>query len=123
MSKIRCGEILSQSGPEKVEPALDLIGGRRQGFYYNPPSLLRWRVFFIARHKYHHFGVTEYMPITAHKISKPKRKASAQKSKAENIIALAHKHFSSVPKKAWEGLPTDLAKNADHYLYEHPKEK
>jgi len=27
----------------------------------------------------------------------------------------------SVPEEAWEGVPTDLSKNLDHYLYGVPK--
>ena len=28
-----------------------------------------------------------------------------------------------VPPDAWDGLPTDLAKNKKHYLYGHPKDE
>ena len=62
------------------------------------------------------------MAITAKKISKLKKGTSA-KTSAERIIALAHKHSSRIPPEAWEGVPSDLAKNVDHYLYGHPKVK
>jgi len=62
------------------------------------------------------------MAITAKKISKPKKPVSP-KTGAERIIALAHKHSSRIPPKEWEGVPADLAKNVDHYLYGHPKVK
>ena len=29
----------------------------------------------------------------------------------------------NVPPDAWDGLPTDLAKNKKHYLYGHPKDE
>ena len=29
----------------------------------------------------------------------------------------------NLPPDAWDGLPTDLAKNKKHYLYGHPKEE
>ncbi len=35
-------------------------------------------------------------------------------------VAEIHK---TMPPEAWEGLPTDLAKNKKHYLYGHPKEE
>ncbi len=62
------------------------------------------------------------MAITAKKISKPK-KAVPPKTNAERIIALAHKHLSRIPPEAWKGVPADLAKNVDHYLYGYPKVK
>jgi len=62
------------------------------------------------------------MATTAKKISKPKKGASFR-SNAERIIASAHKYSSRIPPEAWEGVPADLAKNADHYLYGSPKEK
>jgi len=62
------------------------------------------------------------MPITAKKISKPKKKLS-RKGNAERIIALARKHSSRIPPEAWKGVPSDLAKNDEHYLYGNPKVK
>ena len=35
------------------------------------------------------------------------------------MVAELHK---SMPPDAWDGVPTDLAKNKKHYLYGHPKE-
>ena len=29
----------------------------------------------------------------------------------------------NMPSDAWDGLPTDLAKNKKHYLYGHPKDQ
>ncbi len=65
----------------------------------------------------------EIMAITAKKISTRKKNGASAKTNAERIIALAHKHSSRIPPEAWEGIPSDLAKNVDHYLYGHPKEK
>ncbi len=41
----------------------------------------------------------------------------------ETIPELFERLRKSVPDDAWEGLPTDLAKNKKHYLYGHPKEE
>jgi Arc/MetJ-type ribon-helix-helix transcriptional regulator len=35
----------------------------------------------------------------------------------ETIIKIGQ----SIPEEAWEGIPTDLARNLDHYLYGSPK--
>jgi hypothetical protein len=63
------------------------------------------------------------MAITAKKISKPKKKAAPARSAAERILAIARKHSSRIPPEDWKDVPADLAKNVDHYLYGHPKEK
>ena len=52
----------------------------------------------------------------SHKNPKPKRGLAAI---AERVAEI-HK---TMPPEAWDGLPTDLAKNKKHYLYGHPKEE
>ena len=39
------------------------------------------------------------------------------------IIRLVNELHESAPPDAWDDLPTDLAKNKNHYLYGHPKEE
>ncbi len=43
--------------------------------------------------------------------------------KTESILEMFERLRKSVPPDAWDGLPTDLAKNKKHYLYGHPKEE
>ena len=39
------------------------------------------------------------------------------------IARRVKKLHKSMPQDAWDGLPTDLARNKKHYLYGHPKEE
>ena len=39
----------------------------------------------------------------------------------ESILEMFERLRKSVPPEAWDGLPTDGAKNYKHYLYGHPK--
>lgn len=41
--------------------------------------------------------------------------------KGEPILEMFERLRKSVPLEAWDGLPTDGAKNYKHYLYGHPK--
>ena len=39
----------------------------------------------------------------------------------ESILEMFERLRKSIPPEAWDGLPTDGAKNYKHYLYGHPK--
>jgi len=43
-------------------------------------------------------------------------------SKGKPIWEIAAEIGSRIPPEQWEGVPTDLARNLDHYLYGAPKE-
>ena len=38
------------------------------------------------------------------------------------VVEMVDRLRESYPPDMWDGLPTDLAKNKNHYLYGHPKE-
>jgi hypothetical protein len=42
---------------------------------------------------------------------------------AESIVNIVSRISETVPDSEWAKLPTDLAKNLDHYLYGHKKVK
>ena len=52
-------------------------------------------------------------------ISQPQPPRSGLAGIADMVKEL-HK---SMPDDAWDGLPTDLARNKKHYLYGHPREE
>lgn len=39
----------------------------------------------------------------------------------ESLVEMFDRLRESVPPDAWDGMPTDGAKNYKHYLYGHPK--
>ena len=39
------------------------------------------------------------------------------------ILEMVEKMRESYPPNMWDGVPTDGAKNYEHYLYGHPKEE
>ena len=39
------------------------------------------------------------------------------------VLTLVREMEKTIPPKAWDVLPADLAKNKKHYLYGHPKEE
>ncbi len=39
-----------------------------------------------------------------------------------SVVAKVKELQRDIPPEAWNGLPSDLAKNKKHYLYGHPKE-
>lgn len=49
-------------------------------------------------------------------------KRHAQKSGVDALYDAIAEIRASVPAEAWATLPTDLAKNFDHYHYGHPRE-
>ena len=45
-----------------------------------------------------------------------------EREAAESISEMFERLRASIPAEAWDGVPTDLAKNKKHYLYGQPKE-
>ncbi len=39
------------------------------------------------------------------------------------IVALVDELNRAIPDEAWDDVPTDLARNKDHYRFDHPKEE
>ncbi len=54
--------------------------------------------------------------LTSEDFGKPKQRH-------ETVSEMFERYRRSIPKEAWEGKPTDWAKNKRHYLYGHPKEE
>ena len=49
--------------------------------------------------------------------------AAPQANGKESVLEMFERLRNSVPPDTWDGLPTDGAKNIDHYLYGAPKEE
>ena len=50
-------------------------------------------------------------------------RAKVSEDTGESLLEMFDRLRKSVPPEAWDGLPTDGAKNKKHYLYGHPKEE
>ena len=48
-------------------------------------------------------------------------RAKVSEDTGESLLEMFDRLRKSVPPEAWEGLPSDGAKNYKHYLYGHPK--
>jgi len=51
------------------------------------------------------------------------RKAAAAPSTAGDILLGIAREFESLPPRVFENIPTDFAKNFEHYMYGLPKEE
>jgi hypothetical protein len=50
-------------------------------------------------------------------------RATEDRDSQESIVDIVSRVSGTVPDSEWAKLPTDLAKNLDHYLYGHKKVK
>jgi hypothetical protein len=55
------------------------------------------------------------------KISEPKTSDSDRSSKNSSLLEFLDNFSNTIPQEEWEKLPSDMAKNIDHYLYGAPK--
>ena len=53
----------------------------------------------------------------------PETWATKQAQTPRPIWEVAKEIVDEYPVNVWDGVPSDLAKNLDHYLYGHPKKK
>lgn len=61
--------------------------------------------------------------VTGRSDFEPETWSTKQAQTPRPIWEVAKEIVSEYPENAWDGVPTDLARNLDHYLYGHPKKE
>lgn len=71
-------------------------------------------------------SVDEYLPALLREVQRREagngRSPSGHTAAAQSAWDVALAIGASIPKHEWDKVPTDLARNLDHYLYGHPRE-
>jgi hypothetical protein len=65
--------------------------------------------------------VSKKSPSHQKNISQKQKAARSKKKSKETIWEAIARLRAQIPIREWDKLPTDLARNIDHYLYGHPK--
>ncbi|HZK75902.1 MAG TPA: hypothetical protein VFD13_03255 [Candidatus Kapabacteria bacterium] len=60
---------------------------------------------------------------TIGKPARPKSGVAAKKVTSAHPLAWLDRFHAKVPQEAWDNVPTDGARNLDHYLYGAPKQR
>jgi hypothetical protein len=80
------------------------------------------RLHLRGRGEFHRGGKLRRIVSVKHlgvQSTRPKRPAKGSKPFWKWVVELGE----SIPKEEWDKVPSDAAKNLDHYLYGHPKKR
>ncbi len=66
--------------------------------------------------------VTSKNRVLERRVTRSPRTARSVQTAADLIRNIAEK-MERLPVETWEGIPTDVSKNVDHYLYGSPKHR